>query len=86
MKGVDIYNKKFRSSPLDGSVPFVATGFDIHNMYNLMAAIKIKDENSDDSASSIAYQVGKFRGASTAFNFFITQLLVTGSNSRHTRK
>ena len=63
---------------MDGSVPFVATGFDIYNVYFLMAAIKIKDENSDDSTSSIAYQVDKFRGTSTTFNFFITQLLVTG--------
>ena len=81
MKGIDIYNKKIRSSPLDGSVPFVATGFDIRNVYNLMAAIKVKDENSDDSTdttSNIAYQVGEFRGTSTAFNFFVTQLLVTG--------
>lgn len=75
MKGTDIYNKKIRRSPLDGSVPFVDTGFDIRNTYNLMAAIKINDENSIDSmltnSSSISYQVGKFQGTSTAFNYFI---------------
>ena len=62
MKGVDIYNKKIRQSPLDGSVPFVDTGYDIRNNYNLMAAIKIiNHENPSESmpagttASSIAY-------------------------------
>jgi len=81
MKGVDIYNNKIRRSPLDGSVPFVDTGYDIRNNYNLMAAIKIRKENSNESMSpstSMAYQVGKYRGTSTAFNYFITQLLVTG--------
>ena len=41
-KGVNIYNKKVWWSPLNGSIPFVDTGFDIHNIYNLMAVIKIK--------------------------------------------
>ena len=44
MKGIDIYNKKVRRSPLDGSVPFVDTGFDTRNIYNLMAAIKLDYE------------------------------------------
>ena len=61
MKGIDIYNKKIYWSPLDGTVPFVDTGFDTHNIYNLMAAIKIsKNENSHKitSTRSITYQVG----------------------------
>ena len=85
MKGVDIYNKKIRRSPLDGSVPFVDTGYDIRNTYNLMAAIKINNnENSIESMSdgtttnNIAYQIGKYRGTSTAFKDYVTQLLVTG--------
>ena len=49
---------------LDGSIPFVDTGHDIRNNYNLMAAIKIRNENSIESmsagTSSIAYQVGKY--------------------------
>ena len=44
MKGIDIYNRKVRRSPLDGSIPFVDTGFDTRNVYNLMAAIKLDDE------------------------------------------
>ena len=40
MEGCGIYNKKVHRSPLDGSVPFVDTGFDICNNNNLMAAIK----------------------------------------------
>ena len=49
-----------------------------------MAAIKIRNENPSESMSagttpsSIAYQVGKYHGMSTAFNHYITQLLVTG--------
>lgn len=81
MKGCDIYNKYVRCSPLDGSVPYVDTGFDIHNNYNLMAAIKIDNENMENTSegtSSISYQIGKFKGDSTAFNFFVTQLAVTG--------
>ena len=70
MEGIDIYNKKVRCFPLNGSIPFVATGFNIRNMYNSMAAIKIKDENSIDSESNISYQIGKFQGTSTALNFF----------------
>ena len=46
MKGTNIYNKKNLRSPLDSSVPFVNTGFDIRNVYNLMAAIKLSNENS----------------------------------------
>ncbi len=75
MKGIDIYNKKVGCSPLNGSIPFVATGFDICNVNNLMAAIKIKDENSNNSESNISYQVGKFQGTSMGFNFFITKLV-----------
>ena len=70
MKGIDIYNKKVGRSPLNGSIPFVATGFDIRNVNNLMAAIKIKDENSNNSESNISYQVGKFQGTSMGFKFF----------------
>ena len=52
-----------------------------------MAAIKIRNENPSESLSagtttttttSIAYQVGKYWCTSTAFNHYITQLLVTG--------
>ena len=83
MKGIDIFNKKIRRSPLDGTVPFVEAGFDLRNVYNLMAAIKINGnenthENTSTSTPSIAYQVGDFRGTSTAFNYFVTQLVVTG--------
>ena len=77
MKGIDIYNKKIRRSPLDGSVPFVDTGFDIRNTYNLMAAIKLDDANPVELRKNIAYQLGKYRGTSTAFNFFITELVAT---------
>ena len=62
-------------------MPFVDTGFDIRNNYNLMAAIKIHNENMENTSegtSSISYQIGKFKGNSTAFNFFITQLVATG--------
>ena len=68
MKGVNIYSKKIRRSPLDGSIPFVDTGYDIRNTYNLMAAVKIrKYENPIESMSagtttSIAYQIGKYCG------------------------
>lgn len=60
---------------------FVDTRFDTHNVYNLMAAIKNNEnENSYEitSTPSIAYQVCDFCDTSTAFNFFVTQLLVTG--------
>ena len=77
IKGIDIYNKKVRRSPLDGSVPFVDTGFDIRNVYNLMAAIKIDFENPTSNNKNLAYQLGKYRGTSTAFNFFITELVAT---------
>ena len=78
MKGIDIYNKKVRCSPLDGSVPYVDMGFDIRNVYNLMAAVKLDNENPVDSAKNIGYQVGQFRGDSTVFNYFIVQLVATG--------
>ena len=79
MKGIDIYNKKIRRSPLDGSVPFVNTGFDIRNVYNLMAAIKLSNENSVDTGGiNIGYQIGKYQGTSTAFNYFVTELVATG--------
>ena len=78
MKGIDIYNKKVRRSPLDGSVPLVDTGFDIINVYNLMAAIKLDYENPIANRKNVAYQLGKYRGTSTAFNFFITELVATG--------
>ena len=78
MRGVDIYNKKVRRSPLTGSVPFVDTGFDIRTVYNLMAAIKIADDGSINSASNISYQIGKYQGTSSAFNYFVTELVSTG--------
>ena len=65
MKGCDIYNKKVCGSPLDGPVPFVDTGFDIHNNYNLMTAIKIHNNSMSESAQNISYQIGKFQGTST---------------------
>ena len=41
MKGIDIIlNKKGCRSPLSGSIPFVDTGFNIRNIYNLMASTK----------------------------------------------
>ena len=48
-----------------------------------MATIKIRNENpivsmSAGTTSTIAHPVGKYCGTSTAFNHFITQLLVTG--------
>ena len=53
VKGVDIYSKKIRQSPLDGFVPFVDTRYDIRNNYNLMAAIKIRNhENPSESMSA----------------------------------
>ena len=76
MKGCDIYNKKVHRSPLDDSVPFVDTGFDICNNYNLMAAIKIQNDSMGESAQHISYQIGKFQGTSTAFNYFLTQLVI----------
>ena len=69
MIGIDIYNKKVWQSPLNCSISFVNTGFERHNVYNLIAAMKIKNENSIDSASNIVYQISKFHGTSTAFNF-----------------
>ena len=78
MNGCDIYNKKARRSPLDGSVPFVDIGFDIRNNYNLMAAIKIHYHSSNESAQNISYQIGKFQGTSTTFNYFVMQLVSTG--------
>ena len=82
---VSIYiSKKIRRSPLDCSVPFVDTGCDIRNNYNLMAAMKIRNhENPSESmsagtTSTIAYQIRKYCGTSTVFNHYITQLLVTG--------
>ena len=58
MKGINIYNKKVRRSLLNGSIPFVDTGFDTRNIYNLIAAIKY--ENPIDSKKNIAYQIGKY--------------------------
>ena len=43
-----------------------------------MAAIKLDFENPTDSNQNIAYQIGKYRGTSTAFNYFVTELVVTG--------
>ena len=68
MKGINIYNRKVLRSPLDGSIPFVDTGFDTRNVYNLMATIKLDDENPIDKKKNIAYQIGKYQGTSTAFN------------------
>ena len=42
-----------------------------------MTAIKLDNENPIDSTKNIAYQVGKFQGNSTAFNYFITELVAT---------
>ena len=78
IKGVDIYNKQVWQSPLNGSIPFVDSRFDIRNMYNSMAAVKIKNENSFNRATTIAYQIDQFQGTSTAFNYFITKLVSTG--------
>ena len=63
---------------MDGSVPFVDTGFDTRNIYNLMVAIKVDYDKPIDSKKNIAYQIGKYRGTSTAFNYFITELVATG--------
>ena len=43
-----------------------------------MAAVKLDNANPIDSANNIGYQVGKFRGDSTAFNHFIIELVATG--------
>ena len=52
MKGIDIF-KKIRRSPLDGTVPFVIeAGFDTHNIYNLMAAKKINENENSCCVSS----------------------------------
>ncbi len=71
MKGVDIYNKKVHQSPLDRSIPTVETGFDIRNTYNLIAAIRIRKENSIEGVSNIAYHIGKFQGTSITFIFLL---------------
>ncbi len=42
MKRVDFNNKKIWQSPLNGYIHFVDTGFNICNVHNLMAAIKLK--------------------------------------------
>ena len=78
MRGVDIYNKKVCRSPLTGSVLFVDTGFDIHTVYHLMAAIKIGNGTSTNSESNISYQIRKFQGTLSAFNYFVTELVGTG--------
>ena len=43
-----------------------------------MAAKKIRNENSIEGLSNIAYQVRKFQETSTTFNYFFTQLVSTG--------
>ena len=63
---------------MDGSVPFVNTGINIHNNHKLMAAIKIMNENLNDSIPSIAYKIGKFWGTPMVFNFFVKQLVEIG--------
>ena len=78
MKGINIYNKKVYMSPLDSFVPFVDTGFDMRNTYNLMAAIKLDNANSIKLSKNIAYKLRKCTGMSTAFNYFITELVATG--------
>ncbi len=77
-EGIDIYNKKVRRSHLNGLIPFAATIFDILNICNLMVAIKINDNNLNNSESNISYQIGKFQRTSTALNFFITKLVSAG--------
>ena len=58
MKGVGIYSKQICCFLLDGLVPFINTGYDIHNVKTLTTAIKIKNENTSDSMSTISYHVG----------------------------
>ena len=43
-----------------------------------MAAIKIINGTSTDSESNIYYQNGEFQGSSSAFNYFVTELVGTG--------
>ena len=43
-----------------------------------MAAIKIQNDSMDESVQSISYQNGRFKGTSTAFKYFVTQLVSTG--------
>ena len=60
MKGIDIYNKKVRRSPLDSSVLFVDMGFDIRNIYNLMVAIKLDYDNPIESKKNLVCQLEKY--------------------------
>ena len=41
-------------------------------------AIKLDNDSMSESAQNISYQIGKFQGTSTAFNYFVTQLVSTG--------
>ena len=43
-----------------------------------MAAIKIRNEKMIERTPTISYQIGKNRGTSTTFDYFVTQLLSTG--------
>ena len=69
---------KVHRSPLEFSAPFVDTGFNICNNYNLMTAIKLHNDSMSESAQNISYQIGKFQGTSTAFTYFMTQLVNSG--------
>ena len=42
LTGDDIYNKKVYQPPLTDTIPFVDTGLGIHNVNNLIVAIKKK--------------------------------------------
>ena len=75
MKGCDIYNRKIRCSPLDGLVPFVDTGFDIRNKYNLMAAIKLHNDNKySRGRDDIHYQRKTWTKRSKRMQVFLKSL------------
>ena len=44
-----------------------------------MAAVKLSNKNSVDTGGlNIGHQIGKYKGTSTAFNYFVTELVATG--------
>ena len=43
-----------------------------------MTVIKIADDTSTNNASNISYQIGKYQGKLSAFNYFVTELMCTG--------
>ena len=59
------------------SISFVNTGFNIRNVYNLTVGMKMKDENSINSASNFSYQIGKLQVTYNSIQFFITKLVST---------